>query len=98
MKTAGLRYATELRGKGMMNDAKAVYATVLTHNLRNKEWVLLELAMTLLENRETGEAGSKLMEAIFLNPGLMKTEEFKPYRELEKLYEEMLKRLNQARG
>jgi tetratricopeptide (TPR) repeat protein len=98
MKTAGLRYATELRGKGLISDAKVVYNAVLSHNPRNKEWVLLELAMALLENRETGEAGSKLMEAIFLNPGLMKSEEFKPYRELEKLHEEMLKRLNQARG
>ena len=98
MKTAGLRYATELRGKGLINEAKAVYNIVLSHNPRNKEWVLLELAMAMLENRETGEAGSKMMEAIFLNPGLMKVEEFKPYRELEKLYEEMLKRLNQARG
>ncbi|MBF0633471.1 MAG: protein kinase [Nitrospinae bacterium] len=98
MKTAGLRYGSELRKKGMINDAKAVYNTVLSYNPRNKEWVLLELAMAMLENRETAEAGSKLMEAIFLNPGIMKTEEFKPYRELEKLYEEMLKRLNQARG
>jgi tetratricopeptide (TPR) repeat protein len=98
MKTAGLRYAAELRGKGLISDAKVVYNAVLSHNPRNKEWVLLELAMALLENRETGEAGSKLMEAIFLNPGLMKAEEFKPYRDLEKLYDEMLKRLSQARG
>jgi tetratricopeptide (TPR) repeat protein len=97
MKTSGLRYATELRGKGLINDAKVVYSAVLAHNPRNKEWVLLELAMAMLENREAGEAGSKLMEAIFLNPGLMKADEFKPYHELEKLYDEMLKRLNQAR-
>jgi serine/threonine protein kinase len=98
MKTAGLRFAAELRAKGMINDAKVVYSSVLSHNPRNKEWVLLELAMAMLENGETGEAGSKLMEAIFLNPGVMKAEEFKPYRQLEKLHEEMLRRLSQARG
>ena len=98
MKTAGLRYATELRGKGLINDAKVVYNAVLSHNPRNKEWVLLELAMALLENRETVEAGSKLKEAIFLNPGLMKAKEFKPYCALEKLYEETLKRFSQALG
>lgn len=98
MKTAGLRFASELRAKGMTNDAKTVYGVILSHNPRNKEWVLLELAMALLENRETAEAGSKLMEAIFLNPGIMKSDEFKPYRELEKLHEEMLRRLSQAKG
>jgi tetratricopeptide (TPR) repeat protein len=97
MKTAGLRYATELRGKGLVNDAKVVYNAVLSHNPSNKEWVLLELAMAMLENHETGEAGSRLMEALFLNPGLMKSREFKQYRELEKLCEEMLKRLSQGR-
>jgi tetratricopeptide (TPR) repeat protein len=97
MKTAGLRYATELRGKGLINDAKVVYSSVLSQNPPNKELVLLELAMALLENRETGEAGSRLMEAVFLNPGLMKSKEFKQYRALDKLCGEMLKRLSQGR-
>ena len=98
MKTAGLRYAAELRRKGRINDAKKVYGVVLSHNPRNKEWVLLELAMSLLENHEVVEAASKLNEAISLNPGLMKSEEFKPYRHLEKLHEATLAKPNQPRG
>ncbi|MBI4666668.1 MAG: protein kinase [Nitrospinae bacterium] len=97
MKTAGLRHALQLRNMGRFEDAKMVYKTILVQNPMGKEWVLCELASTDLETGDQPEACSRLIEALFHNPGLMKSEEFNSYPELEKLHCLILKRLNQAK-
>lgn len=97
MKTAGFRHAARLRNLGRYDDAKMVYKNILVQNPPGKEWVLCELAMTYLETNEQPEACARLVEAIFINTNLMKSEEFKQYKELEKLYHVMTHRLGLAK-
>ncbi|MBF0634389.1 MAG: tetratricopeptide repeat protein [Nitrospinae bacterium] len=98
MKTAGFRHAARLRNLGRYEDAKIVYKNILVQNPpTGKEWVLCELAMTYLETNEQPEACSRLVEAIFINTNLMKSEEFKQYKELEKLYHLMTHKLGLAK-
>lgn len=97
MKAAGFRHAGRLRNLGRYDDAKMVYKNILVQNPPGKEWVLCELAMTYLETNEQPEACSRLVEAIFINTDLMKSEEFGQYKELEKLYHLMTHKLGLAR-
>lgn len=97
MKTAGFRHGARLRNLGRYDDAKMVYKNILVQNPPGKEWVLCELAMTYLETNEQPEACSRLVEAIFINTNLMKSEEFRQYKELEKLYHLMTHRLGMAK-
>lgn len=97
MKTAGFRHAARLRNLGRYDDAKMVYKNILVQNPPGKEWVLCELAMTYLETNEQPEACSRLVEAIFINTNLMKSEEFRQYKELEKLYHLMTHKLGLAK-
>jgi serine/threonine protein kinase/tetratricopeptide (TPR) repeat protein len=97
MKTSGFRHATRLRNLGRYDDAKMVYKNILVQNPQGKEWVLCELAMTYLETNEQPEACARLVEAIFINTNLMKSEEFGQYKELEKLYHLMTHKLGMAK-
>ena len=97
MKTSGFRHAARLRGLGRYDDAKMVYKNILVQNPQGKEWVLCELAMTYLETGEEPGACSRFVEAIFINTNLMKSEEFGQYKELEKLYHLMTRKLGMAR-
>jgi serine/threonine-protein kinase len=97
MKTSGFRHAARLRNLGRYDDAKMVYKNILVQNPEGREWVLCELAMTYLETNEQPEACSRLVEAIFINTNLMKSEEFRQYKELEKLYHLMTHKLGLAK-
>jgi serine/threonine-protein kinase len=97
MKTSGFRHAARLRNLGRYDDAKMVYKNILVQNPQGKEWALCELAMTYLETGEEPEACARLVEAIFINTNLMKSEEFRQYKGLEKLYHLMTHKLGMAK-
>jgi serine/threonine protein kinase/tetratricopeptide (TPR) repeat protein len=97
MKTSGFRHAARLRNLGRYEDAKMVYKNIIVQNPQGKEWALCELAMTYLETGEEPEACARLVEAIFINTNLMKSEEFRQYKGLERLYHLMTHKLGMAK-
>ncbi|MBI5814117.1 MAG: tetratricopeptide repeat protein [Nitrospinae bacterium] len=101
MVTAGLRYGATLRMAGRGEVATSVYLSVLGQRVREKtrQSVLCELAATCLETGAPAEASSRLMEAVYLNPALMKEPGFAArYPRLVELSAEMKDKLDEAAG
>lgn len=93
MRLAGLRYAQEFRVAGMMEESITIYKKVLTHNPRKKEFVLCEMAMAYLGMQDQASASSRLMEAVYINPKLTESKEFKQYGDLANIAQEMIKKI-----
>lgn len=93
--TAGRRYARALRDEKKYEQAATAYKNILIYavGVDGREWVLCDLAMAFMEMGDPAQASARLMEALFLNPGLMEDEGFEPYGELRSLKDEMVKRL-----
>lgn len=95
--TAGSAYGKALRKEPNLEKAVYVYENILAcaPDCAEKEWVLCDLAMTLLEMKDNAQASSKLMEALYINNKLMQTERFKKlYGELVILKENMMMKLS----
>lgn len=95
-KMAGTVYATRLREELKQDLAIAVYENILRNNPRGKEWVLIELSMTYLEMQKQAQASFRFMEAIYINPKIMKAKKFEDYKDLVCLREEMMKKLSEC--
>jgi tetratricopeptide (TPR) repeat protein len=97
-KTAARRHAATLRDKMRFTEAVAVYDKLLSITAKSKgrEWILCDQAETFLEMQDQALASSRLMEAVYINPNIYDTEEFKKYSDLGNLRSEMMKKL--ARG
>jgi len=99
MVTAGLRYGSALRKEGKRDKAVVAYKDILIHKAqgRGKETTLCELAMTYLELGNNAEASSRLIEAVYLNPDMMKEPGFTGrYPGLSALGKEMAEKLRVA--
>jgi tetratricopeptide (TPR) repeat protein len=96
MKLAGLKHSAELKESMQYDDAIAVYRTILEHRPKNREWVLCELAHTYLELQDQARAANTFMEAIYVNPKLMESDKFAPYKDLGSLRKEMIKKLMES--
>lgn len=95
-KTAARRHAASLSDDMRYNEAVAVYDKLLTVTAKSKgrEWLLCDLAETFLAMQDQASASSRLMEAVYINPNLYETEEFKKYPDLINLRREMMKKLS----
>lgn len=97
-KTAARRHASALREKMRFTEAVAVYDKLLSLTAKSKgrEWILCDQAETYLEMQDQAMASSRLMEAVYINPNLYETEEFKKYSDLANLRSEMMKKLTRG--
>ncbi len=93
MKLAGLKHAAALKESNRHDEAIAVYRAIMDYRPKSREWVLCELANTFLEMQDQARAAFTLMEAIYVNPKMMESEKFAPYRDLASLRKEMMKKL-----
>ncbi|MBF0274846.1 MAG: tetratricopeptide repeat protein [Nitrospinae bacterium] len=94
LKIAGVKFALELRDDFKMEKAINVYKIILSNKPKGKEWVLCECAMAFLETQDQANASSRLMEAIYINPTIVKSQRLKQmYPDLLNLQEEMVKKL-----
>ncbi len=93
MKTAGLKHASDLKEKMKYGESVAALRNILIHKPKHREWVLCELAVTFLEMQDQAQASFSLMEALYVNPKLMQSERFAPYKDLGNLRQEMMKKL-----
>lgn len=98
LKRAGTNYAAHLRKNFKQKEAIPIYKTILGNNPQSKEWVLCDLAMTYLEMQNRTQASFRIMEAIYIDPGLMTKEKFKPYMDLVNLKKEMVKKLSELKS
>ena len=89
-RTAGLRYGGDLRINFKMKEAITVYKKILSCGPKYQEWVLCELAMTYLELQDKPQASLRLMEALYINPSLMRAKRFEHYQDLKNLKHEMI--------
>lgn len=97
--TAGLHYAQKLRDDLDNDGAEKIYKKILGNASRGngKEWILCEFATLCLETKNHVGAASKLMEAIYTNPKLLKTERFKnKFPELVNLRKEIVLKLTEG--
>ncbi len=95
--TAGSAYGEALRKEPNLEKAVSVYENILAcaPDCAEREWVLCDLAMALLEMKDNAQASSKLMEALYINNKLMQTERFKKlYGDLVILKENMMMKLS----
>lgn len=97
-KTAARRHAMALRDEMKFNEAVAVYDKLLalTAKSKGREWILCDQAETFLEMQDQASASSRLMEAVYINPNLYETEEFRKYADLGNLRSEMMKKLTRG--
>ena len=93
MKLAGLKHAAALKDSMRHDEAVAVYRAIMDYRPKSREWVLCELAHTFLEMQDQARAAFTFMEAIYVNPKMMESEKFAPYRDLASLRKEMMKKL-----
>lgn len=96
MKLAGLKHAATLKGSNRHDEAIAVLRAIMEYKPKSREWVLCELAQTFLELQDQARASFTLMEAIYINPKMMESENFIPYRDLASLRKEMMKKLMES--
>lgn len=97
-KTAARRHATTLRDEMRLAEAVAVYDKLLSITAKSKgrEWLLCDQAETFLEMQDQALASARLMEAVYINPNLYETEEFKKHPDLANLRSEMMKKLTRG--
>ncbi len=93
MKLAGLRHAAALKAANRHDEAITVYRAIMEYRPKSREWVLCELANTFLEMQDQARAAFTFMEAIYVNPKMMDSEKFAPFRDLASLRKEMMKKL-----
>ncbi|MBF0170839.1 MAG: tetratricopeptide repeat protein [Nitrospinae bacterium] len=98
MRTAGLRYAQQLRDDWKHEEAVAVYKNVLVYMRKSDgmEWVLCEFAMTHIEMQDQASAAAKFVEAIYINPGLLTNEKFSDYADLASIAQEIVKKITKG--
>ncbi len=96
MKLAGLKHATALKAANRHDEAVAAYRAIMDCRPKDREWVLCELASTFLEMQDQARAAFTFMEAIYVNPKMMESEKFTPYRDLASLRKEMMKKLQES--
>ncbi len=98
MRTAGLRYAKQLREEWKQEEAIAVYKNILIYMRKSDgmEWVLLEFADAFIEMQDQASAAAKFVEAIYINPGLMTNEKFDAYEDLGSIAQEIVKKITKG--
>lgn len=97
MKNAGLRHAAALKDTGRADEAAEVYRAILAARPKGREWILCDLALACLSMGNRAQASFTLMEALYINPKLMESPRFEPYKTLADLRDEMLKKLQESR-
>ncbi|MBI5636372.1 MAG: hypothetical protein HZA03_00210 [Nitrospinae bacterium] len=98
MKSAGLRHAAALKEAGRADEAVDVYRALLAVHPQGREWILCDLANAYVAMREPAQAAFTLMEAIYINPKLMESPQFAPYKALAGLRDEMMKKLQESQA
>ncbi|MBI5637800.1 MAG: tetratricopeptide repeat protein [Nitrospinae bacterium] len=93
MKLAGFKRAAALKESNRHDEAITVYRAIMDCRPKGREWVLCEMAHTFLDMQDQARAAFTLMEAIYVNPKLMESEQFAPYPDLASLRKEMMKKL-----
>ncbi len=97
--TGGLHYAKKLRGDFENEEAESVYKKILENSGRidGREWVLCDFAMLNFETHNKAAAASRLMEAVYINPKLLRSERFnKNYLDLVRLSREMVSKFTDS--
>jgi tetratricopeptide (TPR) repeat protein len=97
-KTAARRHAVALRDEMRFSKAVEVYDKLLSMTAKSKgrEWILCDQAETYLDMQDQALASSRLMEAVYINPNIYETEEFKKHPDLANLLSEMMKKLTKG--
>jgi tetratricopeptide (TPR) repeat protein len=96
MRLAGLKHAAAIKENMRYDEAITVYRAILDYRPRSREWVLCELANTFLEMQDQARAAFTFMEAIYVNPKIMESENFAQYKDLASLRKEMMKKLMES--
>ncbi len=96
MKNAGQRHAAALKESGRADEAADVFRAILATHPAGREWILCDLALTCLSMGDRAQASLTLMEALYINPKLMKGPRFDSYKELAGLRDEIMNKLKES--
>ena len=93
---AGRKFARKLREESKFEEAVKVYKKILEHAYRvgGREWVLCDLSLTFLKMNDRPQAALRLLEAMYIDTKIMESEQFKPYKDLLILRQEMIGKLS----
>ncbi|MBF0274105.1 MAG: tetratricopeptide repeat protein [Nitrospinae bacterium] len=96
LKTAGLKYAMNLRDDFKTDEALKVYKTILAHKPKEIEWVLCELASAYNEIPDEKQASLRILEAIQINKDIVLDDRFKQYDSLKRLIQKTIITLSEV--
>ncbi len=93
--TAGRRFAQKLRDQNRYEEAVSAYKNMLIYSedLKGKEWILCDLASVYLAMNDQPQACTRLLEASYINPELVRSTEFIAYKDLIGLKQDIINRL-----
>jgi tetratricopeptide (TPR) repeat protein len=94
--TAGRRFALTLRDRGLYEEAVRSYKNMLIYSegQEGKEWILCDLASTYMALKDRSQASTRLLEAVYVNPELVRSPEFLAYKDLMELKQDIINRLS----